>query len=81
MSKRDNTPTYQRKTLNHILARGFDESYATADGVRVRCSQCEALCICGVAAHETGCPHATHECAGCDEIIPARQKYCQECAS
>jgi hypothetical protein len=38
---------------------GFDLSkYTGAKTWRVRCSQCEALCINGVACHERGCPNA-----------------------
>ena len=66
-----------------LWARGFDQSRQTLPGsstIHVSCSQCQALVINGVACHETGCPHDTHECAGCNEIIPARQKYCEQCS-
>ena len=64
-----------------MLARGFDESYYVRPGVyRPKCSQCEALVINGVACHETGCSHATHECAGCTEQILTQQRYCATCA-
>ncbi len=66
--------------VEDLLRRGFDQTYADErNGVRPRCSQCEALVICGVACHETGCPNAMHECAGCSDIIPARMKYCDDC--
>lgn len=54
-------------TINERLAdlesRGFDQSYALRRDdsgrftrtIRAKCSQCEALCINGVACHETGC--------------------------
>jgi hypothetical protein len=51
-----------------LLEQGFDRSRITVDdegiedGVRVGCSQCEALVINGVACHETGCPHIVTEC-------------------
>lgn len=54
-----------QQLLDDVLDRGFDNSrisYADddeqIDGVRVRCSQCEALTINGIACHETGCPNA-----------------------
>jgi hypothetical protein len=44
--------------LDQLRARGFDASkhIPFTSTFRVRCSQCEALCINGVATHETGCP-------------------------
>lgn len=72
-------------TLEQLFALGFDTSEASPpdeDGkvfFRVRCSQCESLCINGVPTHEHGCPNAMHECAGCNEIIPAKHKYCEGC--
>ena len=38
---------------------GFDLSYTprNSGAVHVRCSQCEAMAINGVACHETGCPN------------------------
>ena len=60
-----------------LLARGFDQS----QGRKVNCSQCEALVIQGLPCHETGCPNAMHECSGCNALIPARQRYCKDCAS
>lgn len=50
--------------LARLEAQGFDRCRLTRDGVRVGCSQCEALCINGVACHETGCPRARR--AKCD---------------
>jgi hypothetical protein len=49
-----------RPTLGVRLRRaGFDETrYDRATGhYRVRCSQCEALVINGIATHERGCPN------------------------
>lgn len=42
-----------------LRARGFDlTKYDRSEHrYRVRCSQCEALVINGVACHETGCPN------------------------
>lgn len=43
-----------------LIGRGFDRSYSlgVGRGWKVRCSQCEALCINGIATHEHGCPNA-----------------------
>ena len=39
-----------------LKRRGFDQTYKIRNGgYRVKCSQCEALVINGVATHETGC--------------------------
>jgi len=46
---------------------------------RVRCHSCEACVINGTPCHETGCSEAMHECNGCCNIIPARQRYCEDC--
>lgn len=46
-------------TLEILKKQGFDLSYQEEgdDYVQVWCSQCEALCIQGVATHEPGCPN------------------------
>ena len=41
-------------------------SYAGAKQWRVRCSQCEALVINGIATHERGCPNAPRR-DGCED--------------
>lgn len=50
-----------RKQELALHRRGFDNSYRTHDRsgihIHVRCSQCEALVINGVATHELGCPN------------------------
>ena len=56
-------------------ARGFTVSPSG----RAYCEQCQALSINGVPCHETGCSNAMHECRGCNAIIPASVKYCQDC--
>lgn len=67
--------------LASLQARGFDQSRTGSHGeVHVRCSQCEALVVNGTPTHERGCPNATHECRGCNQIIPRRQQYCEDCA-
>lgn len=46
--------------LRELQDAGFDQSrrnYSTK-GWTVRCSQCEALVICGHPTHERGCPNA-----------------------
>jgi len=60
---------------------GFDLSKPVpfSREIKVRCSQCEALVINETPCHETGCPHATHECAGCNERVPVRQRWCADC--
>lgn len=54
------TEKKKKKNLGPWLrGLGFDEStYNRSDNSwRVRCSQCEALCINGYPTHETGCPN------------------------
>ncbi len=67
--------------LRSLRARGFDlaEHVPFTRQYRIRCSQCAALVINGTACHETGCPNDTHECNGCNAIVPARVRYCEEC--
>lgn len=68
--------------LQTLRARGFDRSARLGKHrLHVGCSQCDALAINGVPCHETGCPNATHKCAGCNAEIPGRARYCEECAS
>lgn len=66
--------------LANLRARGFDLSTYRALKYYPRCSQCQATVINGTACHETGCSNARHECKGCTELIPVRQKYCEECS-
>jgi len=73
--------TQRRRQLQ---ARGFDRTTVIRGrGVPTRyrpaCSQCEVLVINGLACHETGCPHAMHECKGCNVQIPRQQRYCEDC--
>ena len=69
---------------NHIaqLERlGFNvDTLRGSKYMRITCDSCAALVINGTATHEHGCPNSKHECAGCYEIVPARVKYCAECA-
>lgn len=68
--------------LANLRAQGFDQASHVpfTRQFKVRCSQCEALVINGVATHETGCPNARHECRGCNNLIPRNQRYCEDCA-
>ena len=69
------------RTGERLRALGFDlTTYNRRTGYySPRCSQCEACVINGVACHETGCPNATHECQGCNEVIPQSARYCADC--
>lgn len=69
-------------TLAQLHALGFDRANHVpfTKQFAVKCSQCKALCVNGVPTHEHGCPNSRHECKGCDELIPARQKYCENCS-
>ncbi len=72
--------TRNQRAIESLSVRGFDRSCILREGfVKVRCSQCEALFINGIAAHESGCRNATHECAGCNATVPLRVKYCDDC--
>lgn len=49
----------RRNLLQSLRRQGFDDSYRSdSGGYRVRCSQCEAIVINGMACHETGCPNS-----------------------
>jgi hypothetical protein len=68
------------RLLAGVQAQGFDQSVISGRAVCVRCSQCEALVINGVATHETGCPNAKQECRGCMALVPRGVRYCEECS-
>ena len=69
------------KTIaNRCLDHGFDRTYIRGGAVHPQCSQCEAVCINGHACHEHGCPNKTHECTGCNAVIPVNNRYCSDCA-
>lgn len=68
--------------LNDLHARGFDASahtFGRSNLISVACSQCQALVINGTPTHERGCPNAMHECDGCDALVPANVRYCEDC--
>lgn len=73
------TTTDLDRQYARMIALGFDETYDTDDGLRVKCSQCEALVINGTPCHEHGCPHEMHECHGCNALVPRGVKYCDDC--
>lgn len=58
-AKHDGAKPRKRDLGAHLRAAGFDMTeYDRSEGAyRVRCSQCEALVINGIAVHEHGCPN------------------------
>lgn len=50
-------------TLARLRAQGFDQSESVpfTKMYKVRCSQCNALVINGVATHETGCSNIVRD--------------------
>lgn len=68
-------------TLAELRARGFDEAahIPFTRQYRVRCSSCDACVVNGFPLHERTCPNDTHECNGCNAVIPANQRYCENC--
>jgi hypothetical protein len=52
-----------------LRARGFDRcsSNGVGAGYRVRCSQCQAMCVNGVAIHERGCPNERYPAEDTDD--------------
>jgi len=68
-------------SLAELRAYGFDESthIPFTKQYQVRCSRCSSSVINGHPIHERGCPNDMHECRGCNAIIPARQRYCEDC--
>lgn len=62
-------------TIAELHRRGFDRSRAIPfeRAADIGCSQCEALAINGVPAHERGCPNAPRECRECGDMIPRGQ--------
>lgn len=67
--------------LQTLRAQGFDRSehIPFTRSYRVKCSQCEACCINGVACHESGCPNQVYECKGCWNKVERRNSYCSDC--
>ena len=74
-----------RDRLQSLQDRGFDQTYLVRGGMlRVRCSQCEAVCINGIACHETGCPNARQAklrtCAECGTVHVYAEDAAECCA-
>ena len=67
--------------IQRLRAQGFDRSEVVpfARQWRVRCSQCQAMTINGVAVHERNCPHEVHECKGCSAIVGRYERWCEDC--
>lgn len=68
--------------VQRLRDRGFDQSYSIPfqRAWEVRCSQCAAASINGIACHETGCPNERHECKGCGSAVTFRNTYCEDCS-
>lgn len=80
--------------LTELESRGFDQCEITCEeeadtdvdtadqeySVHVSCSQCEALCICGIATHERGCPNTPHDCQECGQTYRTREEAYACCA-
>jgi hypothetical protein len=68
--------------LSTLRALGFDRSrhIPFTRTYSVQCSCCAALVINGLPSHERGCENEVHECGGCNALIQARQRYCEDCA-
>jgi len=51
------------KRARRLRQQGFDKAFVdrSTGAVCVRCSQCEALVICGVPCHEKGCPNEVRD--------------------
>jgi hypothetical protein len=69
------------RVLAQLRANGFDVSYHIpfTKAFKIRCSQCQACSINGVACHETGCPNQTYECRGCNATVQYQYGYCEDC--
>lgn len=65
--------------LRDVLGFDLTTNLPFTNQYRLGCSACETLAINGVPTHERGCPHAKHECHGCNAIIPMNQRYCEDC--
>jgi len=62
----DDKPKRKRSLGDVLRSQGFDLTrYDRSAGYyRVKCSQCEAMVIRGVACHEIGCPNKKREQKG-----------------
>jgi len=80
--QRNNKPTNTKGSAMKAKMRKVYEQWGFTVNDRgiVSCDSCQAVRINTILTHETGCQNAKHECAGCNELIPANQKYCAECS-
>jgi len=80
-SERTRLESCSMSKLQRFYDAGFDRTTHKpfSKEYKIGCSACSALVINGVACHETGCPNAMHECAGCNERISMQQRYCADC--
>jgi hypothetical protein len=69
----------KKQRLESLELQGFDNSYISGQAIKVGCSQCQALCINGIATHENRCSNVVHECQGCGERVGRFQRYCADC--
>ena len=82
--RRDALDEQEGFTLSYVTRTDDRDDIMPDDGsdeyaVRVRCDQCEACAINGLACHETGCPNEMHECKGCNARVSRRGSYCEDC--
>lgn len=50
----------RQRLYNSLVRRGFEPTWY-GDGYRIRCSQCQAMCVNGIPIHEAGCPNDREE--------------------
>lgn len=56
---------WQAERLQALIERGFDNcTVRDSVSIKIRCSQCQATVINGVACHETGCPNQVKQIPG-----------------
>lgn len=74
-------PNQPYRIVERLRHAGFDRSEASQiyGMANVKCSQCEALVINGIPAHERGCPNQTFECKGCNNRVKRQNSYCEDC--
>lgn len=51
------TTTKPKSLIPWLKRMGFDRSFRKDGSNKVRCSQCEAMCVNGHPIHERGCPN------------------------
>lgn len=68
-----------KNRIARFVALGFDASTQVGRYVRIRCSQCAAARINGIACHEAGCPHETRPCGECGSPAKRGHWLCADC--